>query len=315
MNRKTIAAISLSNRDFDSFAARMDEAVRWIDLAARQGADLVVLPETLNLYKGDGIDNPNAMTFAEAALDDWQTETAPLIDAAKRCNTTLTIPVVERCDGALSNCFHLIGPDGDEIGCYRKARPAPPELEEGVIPGGAPEPIEWEGLKIGGAICFDTNFAEVFDHQAQRGADLFVIPSLWPGGDALNHVAREYCTPIAIAYPAWSRIIDVDGREVAEGGYRNETLRFGFGAPIVMAEINFDKAVFGGDDIQRCAVKMQHTYGDKIRVRFNQNNCRWFVESVADDLTIDDVKREFNLLDIIEERAAYRRELAKTSDF
>ncbi|MBI4026605.1 MAG: carbon-nitrogen hydrolase family protein [Verrucomicrobia bacterium] len=295
MNQKTISVIALSNRDFPSFAAKVAEAVQWIELAANQGADLAVLPEAINLYKGDGPGNPNALSWEEAALDDWQGQTAALFEAAVRFKIAVAIPVVTRERGHLTNSFFLVSKAGKVLGRYQKMQPTAGELEHGVIPG-EPGVFEWEGLKIGGGICFDTNFPRVFDLQAQQGAQLFLVASLWPGGSALNYYALRHSTPIALAYPAWSRIIDIDGREVAEGGYRHETLRFGFGAPVYTATLNFDRVTLYGDLNQQKMDAVQRTYGGQVRIRFDQQNCLFFLESRSMELTVQDVMKRFELV-------------------
>jgi hypothetical protein len=102
--------------------------------------------------------------------------------------------------------------------------------------------------------------------------------------------------PIALAYPAWSRIIDVDGHEVAEGGYRSETLRFGFGAPVYTAALNFDRVVMHADYNQQKIVDVQRALGNKIRVSFDQQNALFFLDSRADDLSAKDVCKQFGLI-------------------
>src|ERR1043166_1104923 len=239
MNTKTISVIALSNCEFPNFEAKQGEAVQWIEIAAGQGADLAVLPEMMNFYRGDGVGNPLALSFDEAALDNWQQQTSMLFDAATRFHIAVTIPVLIREGSHLANCFFVVSKAGKVIGRYQKTQPTQTELDRGVVPG-KPSVFEWEGLRVGGGICFDTNFSRVFDEQVRLGAQLFLVPSLWPGGSALNYYALRYSTPVALAYPAWSRIIDITGREVAAGGYRHETLRFGFGAPVYTATLNFD---------------------------------------------------------------------------
>ena len=294
MNIKTIAAISLSNRDYPSFAAKLDEAIRWIDLAARQGAELVVLPELLNQYYGDGPEHPNPPRYQDMAFSDWRQQTRPLLEAAKRLGVAITVPVLIRESGHLSNCFFFVDGTGEVLGVYRKMRPTLLELDFGVKPGpAAPTLIEWKGLKIGGAICFDTTFPEVFEAQAE--ADLFLVPSLWPGGSGLDFYALEYSAPIVLAYPAWSRIIDLDGRETASGGYRNETLRFGFGTPIVLASINFDRMVCHADGNAGKIVEIQRTYGSDVRMRFDQPNALWTIEATGPELRIGQIRGQFGL--------------------
>lgn len=296
MLEKTIATIALDNRDFPSFAAKLEEAVQWIELAAAQGAELAVLPEVINRYCGDGPGNPRKLPAEEEILDDWQRQTEPLFDAARRCGLAVTIPITHTLgDGKYVNCFYLVSREGEILGRYQKLRPTPGALKNGAEPGQV-SLIEWDGLKIGGAICFDTHFPWVFDAQARAGADLFLVPSLWPGGDYLSYYALRYSTPIALAYPAWSRIIDIDGREIVAGGYRNETLRFGFGAPVYVATINFDRVALYADHNQQRMVDVQRAYGKKVRVTFQQQNCMFYLESRDPELTVQEVMQRFELI-------------------
>jgi predicted amidohydrolase len=207
----------------------------------------------------------------------------------------VTVPVIVRDEGRLRNCFYLLDKNGKTLGRYDKRCPTPEELDAGVVSGNTPL-IEWEGIKIGGAICFDCYFPDVFRHQADAGAQVFIMPSLTPGGDHLKYNALANSTPIVLAYPAYSQIIDVDGRELAGGGYRNETLRFGFGSPVVLATINFDRVVLYANHNQSKIVDLQQTYGKKIAVRFDQPNCLFVVESRSEDLTMNEVMKRFDLI-------------------
>ncbi len=294
MNPKTISVIALSNRDFPDFTAKLAEAVRWIEFAAKQGSSLAVLPETINLYRGDGVAHPNPLSLDEAALDNWEKSTAVLFEAARRCKIAVTIPVLIREKNVLSNCFFLISNTGKILGQYRKTQPTKSELDCGIQPG-KPMVFDWEGIKVGGAICFDTNFPSVFEQQAKAGAQLFLVPSLWPGGSGLNYFALRYSAPIALAYPAWSRIIDITGKEVADGGYRSETLRFGFGAPVYTATLNFDRVTLHADYNQDKIVALQEKYGSRVHVEFDQQNCLFFLASNSPDFTTRNVLKEFGM--------------------
>lgn len=305
MNERRISVIALSSRNYPSFASKLQEAVRWLEIAAGHGSNLAVLPETLNLYCGDGAVNTHAPGLEDLALDDWETPTAPLREAACRLGLAVTIPVLVREDGRLVNVFHLVSRDGEILGAYRKRYPAYGEVLEG-LPGGRPEPlIPWEGIKIGGAICFDTWFPDVFETQAADGAQLFLIPSLWPGGTFLNSSALKLSVPIALAYPAWSRIIDMDGREIASGGYRNETLRFGFGAPVYTAAINFNRVAIHADFAQQRMLEVERAYGPRVRVRFDQDNCLFYLESRDPDLDVREILDRFELVTLQQYFANY----------
>ena len=296
MKIKRIAVISLSNRDFDTFADKLAEACSWVQLAAKMGSDLAVLPEEMNNYCGDGPGNPRALTMEQMALDDWRTTCASLIDCAVRNRIAVTVPLITREPDGYRNGFFLVDRNGAVLGRYNKRRPTIGELDVGIVPGETFPPIPWEdGIRVGGGICFDLNFHDVFADQKKAGANLFLCPSLFPGGSQLNYFAQSLQTPIALAYPAWSRIIDTLGREIAGGGYRHEQLRFGFGVPVYTADINFDSAVFHFDLNQEKIDPILRRYGAAVRLAFDQENSRFALESLAPDLTIGEVAREFGL--------------------
>lgn len=292
MNEKTIAAIALSQRAYPSLEAKLAEAATWVECAAAQGAELVVLPEALNQFQGDG---PDAIPSAALALEDWQAATQALFDVARRCAVAVTIPIITRAGQRLTNSFFLVSKTGAVLGEYRKQRVPPADVAAGIQPAGPGPLLEWEGIKVGGAICFDCYYPEVFQAQADAGAELFLIPSLTAAGGYLNFYALHHSVPVVLAYPAWSRIVDVDGRELAAGGDRNETLRFGFGSPVVMATINFDRVVLFADRNQERMNEIQRTYGKQVRIRFDQPNALFILESRSPDLAVRDIVLRFDL--------------------
>jgi len=296
MNVRRIAAIALSNRDFPSFPARLEEACRWVALAARCGARLAVLPEALNLYRGDGPGNPLQLRMRDVALDDWRKDCAPLIECARTNRIAVVVPVIIRESQRLFNVFYLVSADGEPLGRYVKTFPAPGELDEGITPAPENRLIPWDGLRVGGAICYDMNFPEVFARQKEEGADLFLIPSMYAGGAPVNYYARVHQCPMIIAYSAWSRIIDLTGEELAAGGYRHETLRFGFGAPLYLADLNFDKAVFNIPDDPAAIPALLDRYGVAVHVELLQDTGTVVVESCSESVTVKDLAREFGLV-------------------
>ena len=292
MNEKTIATIALRDGGFANLQETLEEAARWLELAAAQGADLAVLPETINLLHCKHAAEP----IDEFALEDWRQATALLSETAARSKISLVLPLLVRDNGVLANRFYVLSRDGDSLGFYQKRAPSPGERASGVESGNSC-PISWEGLKIGGAICFDVYYPQaVIDPQIEAGADLFVIPSLTPAGTLLDYYALIYGVPFVLAYSPWSRILDRDGRELAAGGYRSETLRHGFGSPLLQSTINFDAVTLFADFNQDKMRDVERRYGRSVRIRFNQPNCLFTLESRSADLSVNDVMREFGLV-------------------
>ncbi|MCX5660103.1 MAG: hypothetical protein NTW19_10320 [Planctomycetota bacterium] len=295
MNEKTLAAVALSNRDYPTFADKLHEAARWVEFAGDNGADLVVLPELLNLYRGDGAGNAAALPLEDVALDDWRAACGPILEAAARARTAVVVPVATREPAGLTNSFFLVDKAGRTAGRYQKSRLTPSEVAAGVLPG-QPSLIEWEGLKVGGAICFDCYHPEVFSAQAQLGAQLFVVPSLTPAEAHLSFYALHHGLPIVQAYPAWSRIIDVTGRDLAAGGHRNETLNFGFGSPVIFATINFNRVALFADVNQQKILDVQRAHRARVRIAFDQANVTFVLESRDPALSVESIVREFGLV-------------------
>jgi len=292
VNEKTIATVALSEGRFSNLEETLHEAARWIEFAAAQGAHLAVLPETINLLHKK---NPSA-PLDEYALDDWPKATAVLCETAARSSISLVLPLLVRENNVLANRFYVLSKDGETLGYYQKRVPAPGESAFGVEAGNS-SPILWEGLRIGGAICFDVYYPHiVFDPQIESGADLFVIPSLTPAGSMLDHCSLIYGVPFVLAYSPWSRILDRDGSELAAGGFRSETLRSGFGSPVLMATVNFDAVTLFADFNQQKIVDIECHYGRDVRIRFNQPNCLFTLESRSADLSVDELMREFGLV-------------------
>jgi len=105
-----------------------------------------------------------------------------------------------------------------------------------------------------------------------------------------------YGVPFVLAYSPWSRILDRDGTELAAGGYRSETLRAGFGSPVLLATINFDAVTLFADHNQEKMRDVTRHYGRDVRIRFDQHNCLFTLESRSANLSVDEVMRQFGLV-------------------
>ena len=292
MNEKTIATIALRDGGFANLDETLREAACWLELAAAQGVHLAVLPETINLLHRKNASAP----LGDFALEDWRQATAVLCDTAARLKISLVLPLIVRDNGVLANRFYVLSSEGDSLGYYQKRAPASGERADGFASGNT-NPVRWEGLRIGGAICVDVFYPQaVFDPQMESGADLFVIPSFTPAGFVLDSCAVTYGVPFVLAYSPWSRILDRDGMELAAGGYRSETLRAGFGSPVLLATINFDAVSLFADHNQEKIRDVARHYGRDVRIRFNQHNCLFMLESRSADLSVDDVMRQFGLV-------------------
>ncbi|NMA20139.1 MAG: carbon-nitrogen hydrolase family protein [Lentisphaerae bacterium] len=287
-----VAAIAIEDKEYSSLASKFAECKRWLRHARATGVQLAVLPETVNVFWEH---TPRNIDKRSGYLQNWRDECHPLICLAAELKLALTVPVLYKdIDERIYNAFFLYDENGKMLGEYRKQFLTPHEVACGVCPDPSPALMKWNNLKIGGAICFDTLYAETY--QRQDGMNLLLCPSRWPGGCQLNFFSGIMNFHTVLAYSYWSRIIASDGTEVAAGGYRNETLRYGFGVPVITATINCDRQNYFGNINQEKMADLEAEYGDQIKIRFDQQNCLWTVESLSPNFTMRDLEQKHGLI-------------------
>jgi predicted amidohydrolase len=152
-----------------------------IEQAARQRADLVVLPETLTFY-GTG------KSYAECAEPVPGPSTAYFGELARRHHLYLVAGLLERDRHLVYNVAALIGPDGDLVGKYRKVCLPRGEIEGGIAPGSDYPVFDTRFGKVGMMVCYDGFFPEVARELANRGAEVIAWP-VW-GCNPLLAAAR-----------------------------------------------------------------------------------------------------------------------------
>lgn len=137
--------------------------------AARQGADLVVLGETLT-YIGTG------KSFAEVAEPVPGPSTAYFGGLAKKHNLYIVAGLVERSANLIYNVAVLLAPDGKLAGKYRKVTLPDGEVMAGIAPGRDFPVFETRFGKLGMMICYDGFFPEVARELTLNGAEVIAWP-------------------------------------------------------------------------------------------------------------------------------------------
>ncbi|HEV7402549.1 MAG TPA: carbon-nitrogen hydrolase family protein [Chthoniobacteraceae bacterium] len=137
--------------------------------AAKQHADLVVLPETLtyyNLHK----------TYADCAEPVPGPSTEYFGTLAKEHNLYIVAGLIEREGALIYNVAALVGPDGKFIGKYRKVALPRSEVLAGVTPGSDYPVFDTRFGKLGMMVCYDGFFPEVARELSNRGAEVIAWP-------------------------------------------------------------------------------------------------------------------------------------------
>jgi predicted amidohydrolase len=140
-----------------------------IATAAKQGADLVVLGETLT-YVGAG-KMPN-----EVAEPIPGPSTEYFGSLAKQHNLYVVAGLYEKAGHLTYNVAVLLGPDGALVGKYRKVTLPTGEAERGVCPGREYPVFDTRFGKLGMMVCYDGFFPEVARELTNSGAEVIAWP-------------------------------------------------------------------------------------------------------------------------------------------
>jgi predicted amidohydrolase len=152
-----------------------------VEEAARQKADLVVLPETLTLC-GSGL------SFPDAAEPIPGPSTEYFAGLSKKHGLYIVAGLVERDGHLLYNVAVLLGPQGELAGKYRKTTLPRAEIESGITPGSEYPVFDTRFGKLGLMVCYDGFFPEVARQLSNRGAEVIAFP-VW-GCNPLLAAAR-----------------------------------------------------------------------------------------------------------------------------
>jgi predicted amidohydrolase len=140
-----------------------------IEDAAKQRADLVVLPETLT-YVGLG------KSYADCAEPVPGPSTDYFGALAKKHNLYIVAGLLERDRHLVYNVAVLLQPDGKVAGKYRKVALPRSEISGGIAPGSDYPVFDTRFGKLGMMVCYDGFFPEVARHLAMRGAEVIAWP-------------------------------------------------------------------------------------------------------------------------------------------
>ncbi len=149
----------------------------FIEKAAGQGADLIVLPELLTC-KGVSHD------YASVAEPIPGPTTEFFGTLAKEHDCYLVIGLPESDGHLVYNTAVLMGPDGEIVGKYRKVTLPREEIARGIAPGDEYPVFETRFGKVGMMICYDVFFPEVARELSRRGAEVIALP-IWGGNPRL----------------------------------------------------------------------------------------------------------------------------------
>jgi aliphatic nitrilase len=197
---KFIAAAVQAAPEFLDREATVDKACHLIDQAAREGARLVVFPETwVPAYPFWEMGRPDAwLELYRNSVEVPSPATERLAAAARKANAYVAIGVNERdarTKGTLYNSILYFGPDGALLGVHRKLMPSVTErLIWGMGDGSGLHIFDTPLGRLGGLICWEHEMTLVKYAMYARGEQ--VHASVWPAWrfqrDHIQFGMRQY---------------------------------------------------------------------------------------------------------------------------
>ena len=157
--------------------------INWIkselDSLLNKDIDMVLLPEYANC---PGIE------AADVLLDFIDNEGKEFSRTLQNYAVSLGCPIlagiVEKDElGKLKNRLVFFSPAGKAAYKYDKIHLTQAELGKGIMPGFEIGVFDWNGLKLGFAVCFDIYFAEYNASLAAEGIDILIHPTYQRGQD------------------------------------------------------------------------------------------------------------------------------------
>ena len=164
-----LAAVHYVPHDGKSADDSCKQFAPFIEQAAQQKADLIVLPETLTA-------TGNGLSYADAAEPIPGPSTKYFGELAKQHNLYIVAGLVERDSHLVYNTGVLMGPDGALVGKYRKVTLPRTEVDAGVAPGHDYPVFDTRFGKVGIMICYDGFFPEVSRNLSNNGAEVIAFP-------------------------------------------------------------------------------------------------------------------------------------------
>lgn len=190
MKSYLVAAVQMNSRpDLQDNLAHAEDL---IDLAVRQGAELVALPENFSFLGDEAAKIAQAEAIAQASEKF-------LKRMAQRHQITVLgggFPVPAET-GRVFNRALLVGPNGEELARYDKVHLFDVNLpdgntyqESGTVIAGVQLPTVYPSKDFGNlgmSICYDVRFPELYRHLSQMGAEVLFVPAAFTAYTGKDH--------------------------------------------------------------------------------------------------------------------------------
>ncbi|MDX2212858.1 MAG: carbon-nitrogen hydrolase family protein [Oculatellaceae cyanobacterium bins.114] len=189
---KSYLAAAVQMNSLPDLEKNLLQAEDLIDLAVRQGAELIGLPENFSFLGDEVAKLKQAEAIAQASEKFLRT-------MAQRYQVTLLgggFPVPTD-GGKVNNTALLVGPTGENLARYEKVHLFDVNLPDGntyqesetVLAGLQLPPVHpsKELGHIGLSVCYDVRFPELYRHLSQMGAEVLFVPAAFTAYTGKDH--------------------------------------------------------------------------------------------------------------------------------
>jgi predicted amidohydrolase len=190
---KSYLAAAVQMTSVSDIQKNLAQAEELIDLAVRQGAALIGLPENFS-FMGEEKDK-----LAQA--EEIYHETAKFLkNMAQRFQVTIlggSFPVPVENTGKVYNTTILIDPTGEELSRYHKVHLFDVNVPDGntyressTVVAGQQLPSVYSSPQLGHiglSVCYDVRFPELYRHLSDQGAEVMFVPAAFTAFTGKDH--------------------------------------------------------------------------------------------------------------------------------
>ena len=176
----SVAAVQLSSQA--DVVQNLDRARELVRRAAQRGAELVLLPENFAFFGPEADKRGLAESLAGGSI------AGALSEMARESKVFLVgggFPERSQDPERPHNTLLVLGPDGAQLGVYRKIHLFDVELGSGgsysesaaTSAGSSVLVVDVAGFKLGLSICYDVRFPELYRALSEQGAEVLLVPA------------------------------------------------------------------------------------------------------------------------------------------
>ena len=252
---RPVRVVSLCFRNGD-----FGEIIKIVDEEGAKGTDMIVLPET---WRGQ----------VQPEAPDGETITA-LSKLAKKHNTYILSPIDRKDGKSRYNTAVLINREGKVVFGYDKVYPYWSEFDlsaGAVSPGANGEMVyDTDFGRIGVAICFDSNFPEVWQALREKGAEIVFWPSAYSAGSQLQAYAiMHHYYIVTSTYTKDCQVYDITGQRILDQNSGHVT--------VARITLDLDRSIYHENFNMKKLDQLLKDHGNEVEKEVFMDREQWFV--------------------------------------